>query len=141
MKNTLILTENQTHFLQENRQDPITGDEFSLGDEIVFCASCKSAFLKESWEFMDEKHCNQSKTLRNFPVFTFLELNKKNILKLKKKKTYAISELMPKIIFYFIVLGGLIYTFLGLYDYNNILFFLVVFGLSFLYLKVSSRLN
>ncbi len=45
MVNALILTENQTHFLQENRQDPITGDSFSLGDEIVFCAECKSAFF------------------------------------------------------------------------------------------------
>ncbi len=61
--NALILTKNQTHFLQENRQDPITGDSFSLGDEIVFCAECKSAFLKESWEFMDNQHYEQSEKL------------------------------------------------------------------------------
>ncbi|WP_338766141.1 RDD family protein [Bernardetia sp. ABR2-2B] len=76
MKNTLILTKNQTQFLEENRQDPITGDDFSVGDEIVFCASCKSAFLKESWEFMDRKHCNQKKILRSFPSYEKLFLEK-----------------------------------------------------------------
>ncbi len=70
MKNTLIITENQTHFLAEKRQDPITGDSFSIGNEIVFCAECKSAFLKESWEYMGNRHCNQSQTLYAFPKKT-----------------------------------------------------------------------
>jgi hypothetical protein len=127
MKNALILTETQTHFLQENRQDPITGDDFLIGDEIIFCASCKSAFLKESWEYMEKKHCNQRNTLNNFPVFIFLDLRKEDGFKVKKKKL-TISELMPIIICYFIVLGFLIYFFFGLYDYNNIIFFVAVFG-------------
>ncbi|WP_338766145.1 hypothetical protein WAF17_03200 [Bernardetia sp. ABR2-2B] len=139
MNKGLLLTENQTHFLEENRQDPITGDDFSIGDEIVFCASCKSAFLKESWEFMDGKHCNQKKVLQTFPVFTFLDLRKEGSFKIKKKLT--ISELMPLIICYLIVLGFLIYIFSGLYEYNNILFFVAVFGSSFLYLKLRSCLS
>ena len=79
MKNALILTENQTHFLQENRQDPITGDSFSIRDEIVFCAECKSAFLKESWEFMGNTHCKQAKTLKEFPISEILLLQKPQI--------------------------------------------------------------
>ena len=62
------------NFLQENRQDPITGDLISDGDEVIFCASCKSAFLKESWEYLGKTHCNQSETLADFPVQKVLEL-------------------------------------------------------------------
>jgi hypothetical protein len=89
MKNALILTENQTHFLQENRQDPITGDSFFFGDEIIFCAECKSAFLKESWEYMDRKHCNQNKTLKNFPVSFYLILNKTIISNFEQADKHA----------------------------------------------------
>jgi len=51
----------------KNRHDPITGDAFQLGDEVVFCASCRSAFLKASWEYMDGTHCNQQRTLSEVP--------------------------------------------------------------------------
>ncbi|AFM05177.1 hypothetical protein Fleli_2824 [Bernardetia litoralis DSM 6794] len=74
MKNTLTLTKKQAHFLKENRQDPITGDSFQMGDEIVFCAECKSAFLKESWEYMGNTHCNQEKTLEEVPFSKNLNL-------------------------------------------------------------------
>jgi hypothetical protein len=30
MKNALTLTEKETFFLKENRQDPVTGDEFDI---------------------------------------------------------------------------------------------------------------
>ncbi len=76
MKNILTLTENQTHFLDEKRKDPITGDGFEIGDEIVFCAECKSAFLKESWEYMGNKHCNQKQTLIQIPKKRNLEIRK-----------------------------------------------------------------
>jgi YHS domain-containing protein len=66
--------------LNEKRQDPITGDLIAENDEIVFCQECKSAFLKSSWEYLSEKHCNQNKTLANFPV--------KKILNLKSKRQY-----------------------------------------------------
>ncbi|WP_338812615.1 hypothetical protein V9L05_14685 [Bernardetia sp. Wsw4-3y2] len=67
-------------FLNESRQDPITGDLIVEGDEIVFCKECKSAFLKSSWEYLNEKHCNQNRTLVTFPV--------KKTLNLKSKKQY-----------------------------------------------------
>jgi len=54
-------------FLKQERKDPITGDAFKAGDEVVFCAACRSAFLRESWEFMEGKHCNQVGTLALFP--------------------------------------------------------------------------
>ena len=67
-------------FLSETRQDPITGDLIVEGDEIVFCQECKSAFLKSSWEYLNEKHCNQNKTLAIFPI--------KKTLNLKSKRHY-----------------------------------------------------
>jgi len=54
-------------FLNENRSDPITGDAIQEGDEIVFCAVCKSAFLKDTWLYLEKTHCNQSETLGKFP--------------------------------------------------------------------------
>lgn len=67
-------------FLNEKRQDPITGDLIVEHDEIVFCQECKSAFLKSSWEYLNEKHCNQNRTLATFPV--------KKTLNLKSKRQY-----------------------------------------------------
>lgn len=84
MKNALTLTEKETFFIKENRQDPVTGDEFCIGDEIVFCASCKSAFLKESWEYMNSKHCGQTFTLKKFPVASKLKLSKPIVFSFKK---------------------------------------------------------
>jgi len=54
-------------FLSEERHDPITGDAFQVGQKIVFCASCKAAFLLESWEYAGGEHCGQSQTLKKFP--------------------------------------------------------------------------
>lgn len=63
-----IDTIRHAEFLKENRQDPITGDLIVEGDEVVFCVECKSAFLKDTWLYLDKKHCNQNKTIKN-PVF------------------------------------------------------------------------
>jgi len=49
------------------RHDPVTGDAFVVGSEVVFCAACRSAFLKESWAYMGNKHCKQRKTLTEIP--------------------------------------------------------------------------
>ena len=120
MKNTLILTENQTHFLQENRQDPITGDEFFVGDEIVFCASCKSAFLKESWDFMDGKHCNQRKILRNFPISERLLLEKPQ---LKLNITFIETEMENRLAALFIdivLICSFSFTFVTIFWFLNI---------------------
>ena len=82
--------EQHAKFLDEEPHDPVTGDLLLEGDEIVICASCKTAFLRESWLYMGEKHCNQSNTLDHVPL-------RKNALKLlgglrekmKKVKTFA----------------------------------------------------
>ncbi|MEM6298099.1 MAG: hypothetical protein AAF740_05350, partial [Bacteroidota bacterium] len=54
-------------FLAQNRQDPITGEAIQADDRVVFCASCKSAFLEDSWEYLGGEHCGQQNTLANFP--------------------------------------------------------------------------
>ncbi|WP_291722629.1 RDD family protein [Bernardetia sp.] len=124
MKNALVITEKQSVFLKENRQDPITGDEFCLGDKVVFCASCKSAFLADSWEYMNGKHCGQVGTLRKFPVVSKLKLSKPIILDFRK------ADSGNRIFAYLIdigiaiILGVLLYIILdslGLhYNYRNV---------------------
>ncbi|WP_338814204.1 hypothetical protein V9L05_02160 [Bernardetia sp. Wsw4-3y2] len=54
-------------FLSENRIDPITGDKIQVGDRIVICAACKSAFLEESWNYLRQQHCDQYGTLNKIP--------------------------------------------------------------------------
>lgn len=55
------------HFLDQERQDPVTGEFFESEDEIVICAGCKSAFLKESWTYLGAQHCGQIRTLADLP--------------------------------------------------------------------------
>ncbi|WP_338766077.1 hypothetical protein WAF17_02975 [Bernardetia sp. ABR2-2B] len=55
-------------FLAQNRKDPITGDSILEGDEVVFCAGCKSVFLRDTWEYLGKRHCEQSRTLIDFPL-------------------------------------------------------------------------
>lgn len=71
-----IIEEKHKHFLLEERNDPVTGDSFLEGDEVVFCSVCKSAFLKDSWEYMGNKHCDQKLTLPIFPSSKKLILQK-----------------------------------------------------------------
>lgn len=54
-------------FLKEGRHDPVTGDGFSAGEEVTFCAACGSAFHRSSWEYLGGKHCGQQATLPRFP--------------------------------------------------------------------------
>ena len=56
-------------FLNERRKDPFTKKELKVGDRIVFCAGCKSAFLLDSWKGMGNKHCKQTETLAEFPSY------------------------------------------------------------------------
>jgi hypothetical protein len=65
----IFTLDNEKHarFLQEQRHDPITGEKFHAGDRIVFCASCKLAFLEDSWNYLGGIHCTQSETLSAFP--------------------------------------------------------------------------
>jgi len=63
-------------FLREERHDPVTGDAFREGDEVVFCASCRSAFLKSSWEYMGGAHCGQENTLAKIPYAQAIDVKK-----------------------------------------------------------------
>ncbi|WP_338765571.1 hypothetical protein WAF17_01920 [Bernardetia sp. ABR2-2B] len=68
--------DSNTHkeFLSQNRKDPITGDLIQSHDEVVFCASCKSVFLLDTWIYLDEKHCEQSETVEKFPSSSVIHL-------------------------------------------------------------------
>lgn len=66
-----------THFLQQNRKDPITGESIQENDKVVICAGCKCAFLLDSWNYMHQTHCNQEDTLAEIPVQVSLVILKK----------------------------------------------------------------
>ena len=69
--------EEHQNFLAQNRKDPITGDSILEGDEVVFCAGCKSVFLKDTWEYLGKQHCEQTGMLVEFPSnFTNITINK-----------------------------------------------------------------
>jgi hypothetical protein len=61
-------------FLLQNRIDPITGDLIVENDEVVFCASCKSVFLVDTWLYLNGNHCEQSETLEKFPSSSVIHL-------------------------------------------------------------------
>ncbi|WP_338766178.1 hypothetical protein WAF17_03270 [Bernardetia sp. ABR2-2B] len=65
-----LTSRNKKHksFLEEERNDPITGDKIIEGNEIVICEACKSAFLLDSWNYMAHSHCNQPFTLKEIPI-------------------------------------------------------------------------
>lgn len=69
--------DNKKHadFLAQNRKDPITGDLIIEGNEIVFCKECQSVFLKDTWEYLEGKHCNSKNTLVTFPKIESLNLS------------------------------------------------------------------
>ena len=69
-----IKKEKHKEFLSQNRKDPITGDLIQSSDEVVFCASCKSVFLVDTWKYLNETHCEQSKTLKDFPSSSVMNL-------------------------------------------------------------------
>ncbi len=69
-------------FLKENRQDPVTGDLIKENDEIVICSACKSAFLKGSWEYLGNRHCEQEDTLEQIPVQNELQFKAKRLFSL-----------------------------------------------------------
>jgi len=66
-------------FVKEQRKDPFTKQTIQAEDKVVFCASCKTAFLVSSWETINSKHCNQQNTLQNFPArIQYLNITKKS---------------------------------------------------------------
>ncbi|WP_291724006.1 hypothetical protein [Bernardetia sp.] len=68
MNSYILEAKEHKTLLAQNRIDPITGDLIKEGDEVVFCAGCKSIFLKDTWEYLGQKHCNQTATLNCIPV-------------------------------------------------------------------------
>ncbi|WP_338767760.1 hypothetical protein WAF17_06465 [Bernardetia sp. ABR2-2B] len=70
-----ISKQKHVDFLKQNRKDPITGDLIVEGDEVVFCQECKSTFLKDTWEYLEGKHCSSKRTLAQFPKVTALNLS------------------------------------------------------------------
>ena len=85
------------NFLAQNRKDPITGDSISEGDEVVFCASCKSVFLKETWEYLGNRHCEQMETLIEFPIQQSMQLKtKERILFYQTLDIYSTQISIPK---------------------------------------------
>ncbi len=68
-------------FLLQNRIDPITGDLIVENDEVVFCASCKSVFLVDTWLYLNKQHCEQSQTLKKISSSSVIHLKvEENIL-------------------------------------------------------------
>jgi len=59
--------DSQRHSHIIGRLDGVTGDSIEADNIVVFCANCQSVFLKESWEYMNSKHCEQSETLDFIP--------------------------------------------------------------------------
>lgn len=65
-KSHKLNSQNHSHII--GRQDSVTGDTIKTNDEVVFCSACQSVFLKESWEYMNATHCNQTETLGFVPT-------------------------------------------------------------------------
>ena len=80
-----LSSQNHSHII--GRQDSVTGDAIKANDEVVFCSACQSVFLVESWEYMNQKHCNQTETLG------FVPLQEKK-LRLKRKNLYFLRLLL-----------------------------------------------
>ncbi|WP_338814999.1 hypothetical protein V9L05_07630 [Bernardetia sp. Wsw4-3y2] len=72
-----ISSETHQDFLNQDRTDPITGEKIEEGHTIVICAACKSAFFIESWQYINESHCEQFDSLKELPISKnlFLEAN------------------------------------------------------------------
>lgn len=63
-----------SEFFSQNRIDPITREPFKEGDRIMLCASCKCAFLEDTWRNIGNTHCSQTSTLATIPTNEFTNL-------------------------------------------------------------------
>lgn len=81
------------HLLEENRRDSITGEPLKEGDSVVFCAACSSAFHLSSWEYINKRHCHQSRTLAKVPAAkTAIALKKGRYRRSNRVKRQAPNE-------------------------------------------------
>ena len=98
--------EKHSDFLAQNRIDPITGDLLQENDEIVICAACKSAFLVDSWEYMNREHCNQRITLKEIPINEVVRIERAYLIDLNEIKVASrYGEAMFSAIPYFLTTG------------------------------------
>ncbi len=106
--------EEHNDFLSQERIDPITGDILQEGDSIVICANCKSAFLSDSWLYMDSKHCNQTHTLREIPKQEAVKIDRESRNERLDKlaffqfRTVRESEISGVYTGFFALIGGVI---------------------------------
>jgi hypothetical protein len=98
------------NFLRENRSDPFTKKVITHGDQIIFCAGCKSAFLHSSWQAMGNKHCNQSNTTSDFQSLEEMTTKFGNNVKLQSK---------IKLLTIICIILGLFSCVLILFSYNQ----------------------
>ncbi|WP_338792050.1 hypothetical protein [Bernardetia sp. MNP-M8] len=92
----ILNSSNHSHII--GRTDPITGDSVKENDRVVFCAVCKSCFLEDSWVYMNEQHCEQSRTLENVPSLPAR-------FSAKKSDNQLIAKLLSNEIRYETILG------------------------------------
>lgn len=106
--------EKHIDFLNQERVDPITGDILQEGNQIVICASCKSAFLADSWLYMNGKHCNQTHTLREIPIQEIVKFDRESRAERLDKlafyqfRSVKASEITGVYTGFFILIGGII---------------------------------
>jgi hypothetical protein len=141
-----ITEEKHQHFLLEERNDPVTGDSFSEGDEVVFCSVCKSAFLKDSWIYMGNKHCEQRLTLPIFPKTKKLSLKKPIELPFvfvdtdSRTSAFCIDIFVIGIIcFIFVIINSKFHIYTNVYFYAALSFILFTFRDSFLVNKSAGK--
>ncbi|WP_375560406.1 hypothetical protein ACE193_22340 [Bernardetia sp. OM2101] len=138
--------EKHQDFLKQERIDPITGDLLQENDKIVICAACKSAFLVDSWEYMDKKHCEQSLTLKEIPKQEVVIIDKSSIYLNVNLEIKAISnkDAAKKASSFISFLGVFIYIIYALnfhdflnYFYNLLIMLSIVWIPQFIFWTIS----
>ncbi len=114
--NVIALNRNKHEsFLADHRKDPYTGELLEVGDKIVICAKCKTAYLESSWKvkgkcYANPKQCDSKETLREIPNENITTLDGKTTTKTKvvveKKKTFPFGWIVA-IILGIIILSNL----------------------------------
>ncbi|WP_375559369.1 hypothetical protein ACE193_16735 [Bernardetia sp. OM2101] len=118
-------------FLNEKRNDPITGERIEAGHKIVICSACKSAFFEESWQYLGGKHCNQTKTLSKIPIAESIQIKFKELdfefsdTELLKPKEQMIVSVISFVFVAFslltpmVIVGGFLYLLSFFITENN----------------------
>ncbi|WP_375560101.1 hypothetical protein ACE193_20645 [Bernardetia sp. OM2101] len=107
-----LSSKNKRHksFLEEKRNDPITGDKIIEGNEIVLCGACKSAFLLDSWNYMAHSHCNQPFTLKEIPTKQHV-VKEIKVQKEKERKYKFILKKQNELLKTLLIVPNLLFSF------------------------------